>query len=160
MSDQSNENKLHPVEFAAIVHHRFVHIHPFEDGNGRTGRLLMNLLLMRKGFPLAIILKADRLKYYRALEKADHGNDEPIVRMIAQAVEKGLNIYLKAIEGTKNKHEEFLPLSEIAKKIPYSAKYLNLLARKGLLQAQKEGRNWLTSLNAVKNYEANRLRKR
>jgi Fic family protein len=47
-----SKNKYHHVEFAALAHHRFVAIHPFEDGNGRTGRLLMNLLLMRSGYPM------------------------------------------------------------------------------------------------------------
>src|SRR3990167_7804076 len=56
--------KMHPVEQAALFHHKFVHIHPFTDGNGRTGRLLMNVLLMQKGYPLAVILKNDRKKYY------------------------------------------------------------------------------------------------
>ena len=60
-------SRLHPVESAALLHHRFVAIHPFFDGNGRTARLLMNLVLMRSGYPLSILLKADRRKYYAAL---------------------------------------------------------------------------------------------
>ncbi|MBU6153813.1 MAG: Fic family protein [Bdellovibrionales bacterium] len=94
-----NKNKKmhHPVEIAALAHHRFVAIHPFEDGNGRTGRLLMNLLLMRSGYPIAIIQKNDRAKYYRALELADSGNPDQIVRLVAQADERILHVYFQAI---------------------------------------------------------------
>jgi len=65
---------INSVVKAAIFHHRFVWIHPFFDGNGRTVRLSMNLLLMRCGFPPAIILKNDRKKYYEALNQANNGN--------------------------------------------------------------------------------------
>ena len=154
-----SKNKYHPVEFAALAHHRFVAIHPFEDGNGRTGRLLMNLLLMRSGYPIAIIQKNDRTKYYNALDDADAGDMLAIVRIVAQAVERTLNIYLKAIVKSSSQ-SELLLLSELADKTEFSAKHLNLLARKGMLKAQKEGRNWYSSLKAVEDYKKSRLRKR
>ena len=69
----ANEGKLHPVELAALAHHKIVYIHPFFDGNGRTARLLMDLLLMRAGYPLAVVLKNDWKKYYETLEAADKG---------------------------------------------------------------------------------------
>jgi len=150
---------LHPVEFAALVHHRFVAIHPFEDGNGRTGRLLMNLLLIRAGYPIAIILKNDRAKYYRALDGADKGDPKAIAQLLAQAVERTLGAYLSAVTRSTPKNES-LPLSELAKHTPYSTKYLNLLVRKGLLEAHKEGRNWYSSLKALEDYKKTRLRER
>jgi Fic family protein len=154
-----SKSKYHPVGFAALAHHRFVAIHPFEDGNGRTGRLLMNLLLMRNGYPIAIIQKNDRAKYYNALDDADAGDLLAIVRMSAQAVERTLNIYLKAVTKSSS-HTELLLLSELADQTDFSAKHLNLLARKGMLKAQKEGRNWYSSLKAVEDYKKSRLRKR
>lgn len=157
---RNNKNKLHPIELAAITHHKLVFIHPFFDGNGRTARLIMNLLLMQKGYPLVVILKNDRKKYYDALEKADKENYVPFVRFIAQAVERSLNIYLKTLVGAKSNKEKFLLLSVVAKSTPYSEKYLNLLCRQGKIEAYKEGRNWLTSLEAIKVYRDNRKRKR
>jgi Fic family protein len=154
-----SKSKYHPVEFAALAHHRFVAIHPFKDGNGRTGRLLMNLLLMRNGHPIAIIQKNDRTKYYNALDDADAGDILAIVRIVAQAVERTLNIYLKAIVKS-SAQSELLLLSALADKTEFSAKHLNLLARKGMLKAQKEGRNWYSSLKAVEDYKKSRLRKR
>ncbi len=156
---QKNAKEIHPVELAAIFHHKIAHIHPFFDGNGRTARLAMNVLLMQNGYPLVIILKNDRKKYYDVLEKADKGKLEPLIKFVAQAVEKSLNIYLNAIDVTFGK-KKLLLLSELSKKTPYSEKYLNLLARTGRLDAHKEGRNWMSSVEAVKEYQKKRERKR
>lgn len=71
-----NERKLHPVEFAALVHQKFVFIHPFADGNGRVSRLLMNLALMRTGYDIAIIPPILRSEYISALEKAHRSTGE------------------------------------------------------------------------------------
>jgi Fic family protein len=70
----------------AEVHCDFERIHPFLDGNGRTGRLVLNLVLVRLGFPPAIILKARREQYLKALGQADRGNYMPLAAIIAQAV--------------------------------------------------------------------------
>lgn len=74
----SNKKKLHPVELAAIFHFRFESIHPFGDGNGRTGRLLMNFILHRTHFPMLNIKYTNRKGYYVALEKANVKKDENI----------------------------------------------------------------------------------
>ena len=120
----------------------------------------MNLLLMQAGYPLVIILKNDRKKYYDVLDKADSGEYEPLVKFIAQSIERSLDIYLKTLTPATTKQEKFLTLAEISKATPFSAKYLNLLARQGKLEAHKEGRDWLTSKEAVERYLKNRTRQR
>jgi len=87
---------LSPVEQAARAHFRLVDIHPFTDGNGRTARLLMNLILLREGYPPAIVRREDRLAYYTALDHAHAGETEPFVLMMAEAVERSLDIFLAA----------------------------------------------------------------
>lgn len=82
-----NEDKLHPVEFAAQAHKELDFIHPFMDGNRRVARLLMNLCLMRKGYPMAIISPDLRGEYVMLLEKA-HRDAKPFVKFIAARVEE------------------------------------------------------------------------
>lgn len=157
---RKSEKKLHPVQLAALAHHRLVNIHPFIDGNGRTARLFMNVLLMQKGYPMAIILKNDRKKYYQALGKADRGKTDEIEKFVAQAVERSMNIYLKAIQSGTGVKEKWVKLSELAEGTSKSEKYLNLLARTGKLDAHKEGRIWVSSEKALEEYFQNRARKR
>ncbi len=154
------KENLHPVELAALAHHKIVFIHPFFDGNGRTARLLMNLLLMRAGYPLAVVLKNDRKKYYQTLAQADKENLAPFVDFIARAVERSLDIYLSVLAPATSRAQKYLLLSEIAKSTPYSEKYLNLLARQGKIDAHKDGRNWRVSLESVNEYIKNRQRQR
>jgi Fic family protein len=95
---QTEGSRMHPVRCAAVFHHRFISIHPFTDGNGRTARLLMNLILMRNGYPPAII-KADparRTAYLDALEVASVQHDLlPFEVVVAQSVDESLDRYLK-----------------------------------------------------------------
>lgn len=156
----SQKNKINIIELSALLHHKLVHIHPFFDGNGRTARLAMNLLLMQSGYPLVVILKNDRKKYYDVLDKADSGKYEPLIKFVAQSVERSLNIYLKTLTPATQKQEKFLKLTKISKNSPFSAKYLNLLARQEKLEAYKEGRDWLTSKEAIERYLKNRVRQR
>lgn len=155
-----NKSKSHIIELSALLHHKLVHIHPFFDGNGRTSRIIMNLCLMQKGFPLVIIFKNDRRKYYNVLSQADKNKYGPLVLFIAHSVERSLDLYLRILTPSSKKREKYIPLSELADKTPYSAKYLNLLIRKGRLEAHKMGRNWLSSEEAVKRYIEGRERKR
>lgn len=154
------KTKVSVIELAAIFHHKLVHIHPFFDGNGRTARLAMNIFLLQAGFPLVIVLKNDRKKYYRVLALADKGQYEPLVRFIAQAVERSLDMYLKILTPTMKKKEVFFTLAQLSQQSAYSAKYLNLLARSGKLEAHKEGRDWLVSKEALERYVQRRERKR
>ncbi|MGB6229118.1 MAG: Fic family protein [Litorimonas sp.] len=115
---------LHPAEFAAMAHYELVSIHPFVDGNGRTARLLMNMILMMQGYPPAIIRKRDRLAYITALETAQTGGSlERYLKIIAKAVERSLDIYLKAMtddgdaadQASEPDDDTLLKIGELAK---------------------------------------------
>jgi Fic family protein len=145
---RDNPDEHTPIELAAIFHHRFVQIHPFTEGNGRTARLLMNAILMKNGYPfIAIVPNQDRPKYLKALMEADLGNTKAFVNFIARCVEKALDMYLDALE-----EPETLTLAEASKLTPYSQEYLSLLARKGALAAHKQGRNWVTTKKDIEKY--------
>ena len=89
----------HPVIVAALAHYKLVTIHPFIDGNGRTARLLMNLLLLQYGYPFAIIQKEQRSAYIDAIEYARETDDfDQFYAVIISAVEYSLDIYLESIE--------------------------------------------------------------
>lgn len=90
--------QLHPVERAARVHGEFVKIHPFVDGNGRTSRLLMNLELMKAGFPAVLIEVGQRLAYYEALDTAHCSGDYRLfIELVAGCVEKSFEPYWWAL---------------------------------------------------------------
>jgi Fic family protein len=146
-----NPDHLNSLELASVFHHRFVWIHPFFDGNGRTVRLIMNLLLMRDGFPPAIILSNDRKKYYDALNKANSSDYNKLILLVAQALERSLNIYINTLDDTNDLYKPISQLIEEAN-LPYGQEYLSLLARKGKLDAYKEGRNWLSTQDAIRKY--------
>ena len=143
------------VPLAAMAHHRLVAIHPFIDGNGRTARLIMNLILMRHGYPPAIITRVNRDQYYRVLAQADGGNSTPLVNFVGRAVERSLTLYLEACTpqtAPPPLEEVWIPLREAAELTPYSQEYLSLLARTGKLEAIKRGRNWVTTRQALETY--------
>ncbi|GAV22923.1 cell division protein Fic [Carboxydothermus pertinax] len=100
---QENKNNLHPIILAAKFHHKFTFIHPFVDGNGRCARLLMNLILLRHGYPPAVIKLEERKEYMEALEKASTENDlSDFINIVAKAVERSLDIYLYALGVKEN----------------------------------------------------------
>jgi len=93
-----------PVIISADAHLKFVGIHPFVDGNGRTARLLMNLLLMQEGYPPVIIHPEERVRYIDALEKAHLKNDpDDFYKLIVEVVDRSLDIYLEAVEKSNLK---------------------------------------------------------
>lgn len=101
---------MHPVRYAALAHYKLVDIHPFEDGNGRTSRLLMNLILIRAGYPPVMILKEHRQQYYDYLKIGNQGDVRPFVRFIAQCTEQVLDLYLWGVQ----KFSEFANLEDLS----------------------------------------------
>lgn len=84
----------HLPEALARTHARFEQIHPFLDGNGRTGRLTLNLVLVRLGYPPVIVLKAQRAAYRSALRRADRGDHGPLAEILARAMMDNLNRFI------------------------------------------------------------------
>lgn len=90
----------HPIVIAAAFHYRFVRIHPFDDGNGRMARLLMNMILIKHGYTVALIPIEERDRYISALARADRTEDlTEFITYIAQCCEYALNLHLKAARG-------------------------------------------------------------
>ena len=95
----------HPATISALAHFKLVSIHPFVDGNGRTARLLMNLLLAQMGYPPAVINKEDRMQYINAIEKAQlTGNLDDYLNLIYTAVDHSLDLYLESVQGVVSKN--------------------------------------------------------
>lgn len=90
---------VHPLIVAAMLHHRFILIHPFGDGNGRTARLLVNYHLMRHGYMPLIVKSTDKNVYLNVLQKADAGDLAPLVRFLAVQEQWSLELAIKAARG-------------------------------------------------------------
>jgi Fic family protein len=88
-----------PIILASLLHYRFVRIHPFDDGNGRVSRLLMNYVLLRKGYPVVVIKSAEKKEYLAALNKADTGDIPAFSAHIAEQVIWSFDLWLKAARG-------------------------------------------------------------
>ncbi|MDW7776430.1 MAG: Fic family protein [Methanosarcinales archaeon] len=142
------KSEKNPIETSAFLHHRFVEIHPFIDGNGRVARLLTNLYLIGLGYSPIVIKTEDRTKYYRYLKAADSGNPGPFANFIAKAIDESFTLLLSIF----GEEEELIPLKELAHETPYSQEYLSLRARQGALDAVKLGKKWFSSKRAVKEY--------
>lgn len=102
-----HRNNLHPVILAAEMHERLVSIHPFIDGNGRTSRLIMNLILLQHGFPLAIIGGdyESRMAYYDALERVQTEDDkQSFILLIAEKVLFALERYINTLSLNRSQN--------------------------------------------------------
>lgn len=143
-----------PIIRAAIAHHGFEAVHPFPDGNGRVGRLLLNLLLMREGYPPALLLRDWRIRYIQALDTANTGNYRPLANLIGQAVEDGLDLYLEACQSVATSPDDaYQLLSALAQPSGYSTNYLGWLVRQGRIEAIKRGGRWYSTLDAIQRYK-------
>jgi hypothetical protein len=146
----------HPVARLADLHAAFERIHPFRDGNGRTGRLVMNLLLVRLGYPPAVIYKKDRAKYLRDLDRADRGDSAPLAELVARAVIHGINRFLlPALAGP----QRLVPLAALADH-DVSLIALRRAADRGRLRALRRRDQWYSTRKWVNEYKASRQRGR
>lgn len=143
-------------EALARLHARFEQIHPFLDGNGRAGRLVLNLLLVRLGYPPAIIVKGDRRRYLAALQSADQGEHGPLGELIARAILDNLHKFVvPAIAGSSR----LVALPALASE-RISANALRVAATRGRLKASKapDG-TWRSTRAWVDEYLAGRYRR-
>ena len=143
-------------EVLAGVHCRFEQIHPFLDGNGRTGRLLLNLVLVRLGYPPAIVYKRDRTRYLDALRRADAGEPGPLAELLVRAILDNLHRnVIPAVAGPAR----LVPLAALATG-ELRASALRVAAIRGRLQAVRDpdGR-WRSSRRWVDEYKKKRYRR-
>jgi len=127
-----------PVKIAADAHFKLVTIHPFIDGNGRTARLVMNLLLAQSGYPPAIIRKEDRKKYIDSVEAGQlTGSLTYFYNLVYQAVDRSLDIYLDAVapkpEPPKSSPGKLLKIGELAKLARQTVPTIRHWTKEGLL---------------------------
>lgn len=111
-NEQRKSEDTNPILFATQFHYDFIRIHPFDDGNGRTARLLMNFVLMSYGFPPVIIKTQDKVQYFNVLQAADAGNIEPFVIFVAENLSHSLDLMIKAANG-----EEIEEIEDVYKEL-------------------------------------------
>ncbi|PKQ18665.1 MAG: Fic family protein [Actinobacteria bacterium HGW-Actinobacteria-8] len=144
-----------PYELARI-HQRFEAIHPFIDGNGRAGRLALNLILVRLSWPPAIIYKSDRAKYLDALDHSDKGDDGPLAELLARSVVASTHHLLKDIAGPA----KTVPLATLADE-ELALPALKQAAVRGRLDAHRGSDGvWRSTRKAVEAYKARRYSRR
>jgi hypothetical protein len=154
-----SEHRCEPLalpELLAALHVRFEQIHPFLDGNGRTGRLVLNLLLIRLGYPPAIIYKRDRGPYLTALRRADEEDFGALGELLARAVLDSLYRFIvRAVAGPAR----LVPLPALASRT-VSSDALRVAAARGRLKATKGADGmWRSSRAWVDEYVAGRQRR-
>lgn len=136
----------HPVKIAADAHYKLVSIHPWIDGNGRTARLLMDLILIQHGYPPAIIRKEERRRYLNSLEEAQLGGSiQKFYDLMVEAEDRTLDIYLLAAKGKTaplvSKQEKLLKIGQLAKAAGIPASAVRFYVEQGLIApvAHSEG---------------------
>jgi fido (protein-threonine AMPylation protein) len=153
LANKASGTGEHVLLHLSRVHADLERIHPFRDGNGRVGRLVLNLLLVRHGYPPAVIRKNDRPRYLRALRRADRGDFRPLAEIIARAVKDSLDRFLLPNLAGPVK---LLPISALERP-GLSARALRMAAEKGRLKSKRDaGGRWLSTRRWVDEYVASR----
>lgn len=152
-------NKAHadPIEAAATAHAAFEVVHPFLDGNGRTGRLLLNWMLLKAGYPPAIIEVNERSRYILSLASAsppDPLDYKPIAALVAERADASLTLYLSSMVQDARYRE--ISLEEASGIVGISARRLRGLAAEGKLEAKRHGKLWTTWPDALDTYLSTR----
>ncbi len=133
----------------AWFHHGFESIHPFSDGNGRVGRLLLNVHLLKHNWPPVHFLPSDRETYLNAMERGHASDLSNLTLLLRELMGRSL---LDLLDQVGTAEDELRPLKELSSKAPYSAHYLSLRAGQGHLPAIKAGGDWQTSIRALQLY--------
>lgn len=127
------QQDINPILIAAEFHYRFIRIHPFDDGNGRTARILMNFILMQFGYPPVIIKTQDKENYFAALRQADAGMIGPFIEYIASNLVRSLEIMIKGAKG-----EDIEEPNDLDKEISLLEKRLESVGNKVDIEKSKE----------------------
>ncbi len=135
--------------FAAWMHFAFEGIHPFSDGNGRVGRLLLNLHFLKHNWPPVHVLPPDRSRYLKGLEKGNDGDLEDLEEFLRVTMSRSL---LDLLDQIGTREDELKSLKKVAGKGDYSLKYLALRASQERLPAVKVSGDWRTSERALRIY--------
>lgn len=135
---ESELETANPIILAAEFHYRFIRIHPFDDGNGRTARIIMNFILMKFGYPPTIIKTEDKENYFAALRQADAGQINPFIDYIARNLIHSLQIMISGAKGEDIEEDDDV-LKELA-----------LL--KARLQKKKKTKSPLLVYDTIKNF--------
>jgi Fic family protein len=104
--EAKTNSTIHPIVLATLFHHEFTNIHPFDDGNGRMGRLLMNLMLLQNDYTPVVVKQNDRTAYYQVLRQADAGEFIPITEYMSDLLKHSLSIYIKGAKGESIEEED------------------------------------------------------
>ena len=169
----NGQQNIHPVRVAANAHFRFVSIHPFVDGNGRTARLLTNLILLLNGYPMAIVRNEERIKYLEAIYLGQKKNNlTAFYAIIEEAVDRSLDAYIAAakgksiipffIEKEKVKEKNLLQIGKVASLAHVAIPTVRYYIVEGLIkpEAKSKGGFMLFGLKVVEKIkEIKRLQK-
>lgn len=156
LGERGSVKDEHSIQRLAVLHAAFERIHPFPDGNGRAGRLVLTMLLVRDGYPPAIIYKDARTRYLRSLHRADEGDPGPLGELLARSVRDGIYRFLMPkLAGPLS----VVPLVGLADD-SMSHYALVAAAQRGRLKAQKHGNSWYSTRQWVEEYKATRWTRR